>query len=284
MGESCRGPASSLEKGRKANKRKSEKQRNQRAIHSYLFHQKSKSEVVVGDSVPFVNQSGAVGFFSDMEIKYFSLLCHDGVQNGGSCSSLVVWGKSEIIQFPLQRSAMKFKRWLMFINAIYDVEAATIRGFPSLMFLCLWFFFWFVFFFFIWFFEPNRTRSTSRRGRWTSAGVKKKKPSRCRRGAMTRRNGRRWLDTPLDFGSHSSCQNGPSQRSFLLLRHLFFPPSYSGRYFLGLSVAVMEPSVLGSSDRIALGEKKNQFNSIGQSSDRVRVTSKCLELVFWDLG
>lgn len=64
----------------------------------------------------------------------------------------------------------------------------------------------------------------------------------------------------------------------------FFPPSYSGRYFLGLSVAVMEPSVLGSSDRIALGEKKNQFNSIGQSSDRVRVTSKCLELVFWDLG
>lgn len=63
MGESCRGPASSLEKGRKANKRKSEKQRNQRAIHSYLFHQKSKSEVVVGDSVPFVNQSGAVGFF-----------------------------------------------------------------------------------------------------------------------------------------------------------------------------------------------------------------------------
>ena len=42
----------------------------------------------------------------------------------------------------------------------------------------------------------------------------------------------------------------------------------------------MEPSVLGSSDRIALGEKKNQFNSIGQSSDRVRVTSKCLELVF----
>ena len=197
MGESCRGPASSLEKGRKANKRKSEKQRNQRAIHSYLFHQKSKSEVVVGDSVPFVNQSGAVGFFSDMEIKYFSLLCHDGVQNGGSCSSLVVWGKSEIIQFPLQRSAMKFKRWLMFINAIYDVEAATIRGFPSLMFLCLWFFFWFVFFFhMVLRTQPNpfnlaeRPLNQRRRKKKKTLAVPPRRDDSTQRPALTRHSAR----------------------------------------------------------------------------------------------
>ena len=140
-------------------------------------------------------------------------------------------------------------------------------------------------FFFIWFFEPNRTRSTSRRGRWTSAGVKKKKtlavpPRRddsTQRPALTRHSARFRVAFIVSERPFSKIFSS-SSTSF------FFPPSYSGRYFLGLSVAVMEPSVLGSSDRIALGEKKNQFNSIGQSSDRVRVTSKCLELVFWDLG
>lgn len=222
MGESCRGPASSLEKGRKANKRKSEKQRNQRAIHSYLFHQKSKSEVVVGDSVPFVNQSGAVGFFfrygNQILFTFMPRWCSEwrflfipsclGKIGNNSIPIAAISDEIQAMTHVHQRHL-----WCRSSNnpwiSITDVSVSLI-----LFLVCV--------FFFIWFFEPNRTRSTSRRGRWTSAGVKKKKPSRCRRGAMTRRNGRRWLDTPLDFGSHSSCQNGPSQRSFLLLRHLFF--------------------------------------------------------------
>ena len=113
---------------------------------------------------------------------------------------------------------------------------------------------------------------------------KKKNP----RGAAAAR----WLDATAGADSTLRSISGRIHRvRTALLKDLFF--FFDIFFFSSLIFRPLLPRLVSRRNgterarfewSYCFGRKKNQFNSIGQSSDRVRVTSKCLELVFWDLG